>query len=59
MKIPQRQIDEFVARPPEALPVEIKSWIDPTSPDRVAKIARALPCDAKQNGGFFGHRLSR
>ncbi len=53
MKTPQSRIDDLVARPSEGLPVEIKSWIDPTKPEGVAKIVRACLAMRNQNGGFL------
>lgn len=53
MKTPQNQIDDLVTRPSEGLPVEIKSWIDPASPEGTAKIVRACLAMRNQNGGFL------
>src|SRR5258706_10906285 len=53
MKTPQSRIDDLVARPSEGLPVEIKSWIDPASPEGFAKIVRACLAMRNQNGGFL------
>ena len=44
-------IAERVARPAEALNVEIKNWIDPTSPEGKAKIVRAALALRNSNGG--------
>jgi hypothetical protein len=53
MQTPQSRINDLVARPSEALPVEIKSWIDPTEPEGIAKIVRACLAMRNQNGGFL------
>ncbi|OKO72920.1 hypothetical protein [Bradyrhizobium sp. NAS96.2] len=53
MKAPQSQIDDLVARPAESLPVEIKSWIGPTSREGIAKVVRACLAMRNQNGGFL------
>jgi hypothetical protein len=47
MKTPQSRIDDLVARPSEGLPVEVKSWIDPTTPRRGRENSARLPRDAK------------
>jgi hypothetical protein len=44
-------IAERVARPAEALNVEIKNWIDPTSPQGKAKIVRAALALRNRNNG--------
>lgn len=44
-------IVERVTRPAEALNVEIKNWIDPTSPQGKAKIVRAALALRNRNGG--------
>jgi hypothetical protein len=53
MKIPQSRIDDLVARPSEGLPVEVKSWIDPATPEGAAKIVRGCLAIRNQNGGFM------
>jgi len=53
MRTPQSRIDELVARPSEGLPVEVKSWIDPTTPEGAAKIVRGCLAMRNQNGGFL------
>jgi hypothetical protein len=53
MNTPQTRIDDLVARPSEGLPVEVKSWIDPASPEGIAKIVRACLAMRNQNGGFL------
>jgi hypothetical protein len=53
MKTPQSRIDDLVARPSEGLPVEVKSWIDPATPEGAAKIARGCLAMRNQNGGFM------
>jgi hypothetical protein len=44
-------IAERVTRPAEALNVEIKNWIDPTTPQGKAKIVRAAFALRNRNGG--------
>ena len=46
-------IDALVARPQEALPVELKGWIDPATPEGVAKIAKTCMAMRNRNGGFL------
>ena len=46
-------MDELVARPVEALNVEIKNWINPDAPAGVAKIARAALALRNRDGGFL------
>ncbi|KJC60485.1 hypothetical protein UP10_12795 [Bradyrhizobium sp. LTSPM299] len=53
MKTPQSRIDDLVARPSEGLPVEVKSWIDPTTPEGAAKIVRGCLAMRNHNGGFM------
>ncbi len=53
MQTPQTRINDLVARPSEGLRVEIKSWIDPTEPEGIAKIVRACLAMRNQNGGFL------
>ena len=47
------QIRALVARPGEALNVEIKRWIDPSQPSGVAKIVKAAFALRNRNGGFL------
>jgi hypothetical protein len=53
MQTPQTRINDLVARPSEGLRVEIKSWIDPTEPEGIAKVVRACLAMRNQNGGFL------
>jgi len=53
MNTQQSRIDDLIARPSEGLPVEIKSWIDPASPEGIAKIVRGCLAMRNQNGGFL------
>jgi hypothetical protein len=53
VKIPQDQVDNLLRTPSEGLPVEIKTWIDPASPEGIAKIVRACLALRNQNGGFL------
>ncbi|MCP3468704.1 ATP-binding protein [Bradyrhizobium sp. CCGUVB1N3] len=47
------QIRALVARPGEALSVEIKRWIDPSQPAGIAKIVKAAFALRNRNGGFL------
>ncbi len=47
------QIRALVARPGEALNVEIKRWINPSQPGGVAKIVKAAFALRNRNGGFL------
>lgn len=51
MRIDQALVDERVARPTEALNIEVKNWIDPTSPEGKAKIVKAALALRNRNGG--------
>ncbi|WP_058606190.1 hypothetical protein [Pseudomonas parafulva] len=46
-------VDAIVASPSESLTVEIKTWIDPTQPAGIAKIAKGAMALRNRNGGFF------
>ena len=43
----------MVERPHEAINIELKSWIDPKSPEGEQKIARAALALRNQNGGYL------
>src|SRR6266567_6953878 len=47
------QIRALVARPGEALNVEIKRWIDPSQPAGIVKIVKAAFALRNRNGGFL------
>ncbi|MEM7408859.1 MAG: RNA-binding domain-containing protein [Myxococcota bacterium] len=47
------QIESLVSRPRESLPVELKGWFDPETPQGIAKIARACIALRNQNGGYL------
>ncbi|MFI5387534.1 MAG: ATP-binding protein [Fimbriimonadales bacterium] len=49
----QEQIDALIARPSEALNVEIKTWIDPASAKDQAKIVKAALALYNRNGGHL------
>src|SRR5262249_9511201 len=51
LNVDRTLIAERVARPAEALNVELKNWIDPTSPRGKAKIVRAAIALRNRNGG--------
>jgi hypothetical protein len=51
VKVDRTLIAERVTRPAEALNVEIKNWIDPTTPEGRAKIVRAAFALRNRNGG--------
>ncbi|MFZ1924454.1 MAG: hypothetical protein WAU57_22795 [Xanthobacteraceae bacterium] len=51
--IEQSVIDSLVARPAEALSVEIKRWIDPDSPTGTEKIVKAALALRNRNGGYL------
>lgn len=53
MKTPQRDIDELLQRPSEGLNVEVKSWLDPSVPEDIAKIVKGTFALRNRNGGFF------
>jgi hypothetical protein len=52
MDINGDQIRALVAQPREALTIELKAWIDPTTPVAQAKIVRAALALRNRNGGF-------
>jgi hypothetical protein len=45
-------VAQLVARPNETLSVELKGWIDPSTPHGIAKIARAALAMRNYGGGF-------
>jgi hypothetical protein len=46
-------LESLVARPRESLTIELKSWIDPLTPEGEAKIAKAALALRNQNGGYL------
>jgi hypothetical protein len=53
VQIERSVIDSLVARPAEALNVEIKRWIDPDSPVGIEKIVKAALALRNRNGGYL------
>lgn len=53
MDISQDRIDALLAAPSESLNVEIKRWLDPSSNDGIAKIAKASLALRNRNGGYL------
>lgn len=53
MPVTSDQIDEILARPREALNVELKSWITPDNPDGQSKIVKAVMALYNRNGGYL------
>jgi hypothetical protein len=51
MDIDQAVIDRLVARPTETRDVEIKSWVDPRTPEGKAKLLTAIMALRNFNGG--------
>jgi hypothetical protein len=49
----QDQLDALVLRPTESISVELKTWIDPRTPDGVAKIVKAGFALRNRNGGYL------
>lgn len=53
METDSSRIQELIERPGESLSVEIKRWIDPDSPDGIAKIVKAALALRNHGGGYF------
>jgi hypothetical protein len=53
MPIDSDRITELLRRPAESLNVEVKTWLDPTKPDDVAKIVKATFALHNRNGGYL------
>ena len=47
------RIQELVERPGESLSVELKRWIDPDSPDGIAKIVKTVLALRNHGGGYL------
>lgn len=52
IEITPEEINGLIERPSEGLNTEIKGWIDPGSPDGIAKIVKATFALRNRNGGF-------
>ena len=53
MEINQDHIDSLVRAPSESLNVEVKRWIDPTSPEGKEKIIKGCFALRNRNGGYL------
>ncbi len=53
MDISQDRINNLITHPSESLNVELKRWIDPSSPEGIAKIAKGVIALRNRNGGYF------
>ena len=53
MSDPDDILQSLVERPRETINIELKSWIDPKSPEGEQKIARAALALRNQNGGYL------
>ncbi|SNR58215.1 ATP-binding protein [Paracoccus sediminis] len=53
MDLTQDRINALLVAPSESLNVEIKSWIDPASPEGKGKIAKAALALRNRNGGYL------
>jgi Putative DNA-binding domain len=53
MSDPDDIVQSLVDRPRETINIELKSWIDPKSPEGEQKIARAALALRNQNGGYL------
>lgn len=53
MEIEQSVIDALIASPAEALNVEVKRWIDPSTNAGIEKIAKATLALRNRNGGYL------
>lgn len=51
-------LNEFLQAPRESLNIELKSWIDPTTPEGKAKIIKAAIALRNLNGGYLGIGIS-
>jgi predicted HTH transcriptional regulator len=47
----QNRVDQRVATPSESLNVEVKSWIDPATPEDQVKIVKAVLALRNRDGG--------
>jgi hypothetical protein len=53
MPIDSDRITELLRRPTESLSVEVKTWLDPTKPEDVARIVKATFALHNRNGGYL------
>ncbi len=53
MNVDSSRVHELVERPGESLSVELKRWIDPTSPEGISKIVRAILALRNHGGGYL------
>ncbi len=53
MEINSSRIQELVDRPTEGLSIELKTWIDPESPEGMSKIVRAVLALRNHGGGYL------
>jgi hypothetical protein len=53
MEIDFARVQDLINRPGESLSVEIKRWIDPESPEGIAKIVRAVLALRNHGGGYL------
>lgn len=51
-------LNEFLKAPRESLNIELKSWIDPSTPEGKAKIVKAAIALRNFNGGYLGIGIS-
>ncbi len=53
MKIDETQIATLIRQPSEGLQVELKTWLNPTDDDCVAKLIKSVFAIRNRNGGFL------
>ena len=53
MNIDSSRIQDLINRPGESLTVELKRWIDPSSPEGISKIVRAALALRNHGGGYL------
>ena len=53
MDVDTKRIQELVERPGESLSVELKTWIDPSSPEGAAKIIKTALSLRNYGGGYM------
>jgi hypothetical protein len=49
----RQNVERLIFAPTESLNIELKTWIDPTSPEGIEKIARGVISLYNRNGGYF------
>jgi hypothetical protein len=52
IRVDNERIAELLVHPAESLNVEVKTWIDPRTPDGIAKLIKAVFAIRNRNGGF-------